>query len=135
MNALGHCGYDLPAPLLALMTAGVAVTPLSGLSRFFGFWGIVWRRPVRGNDGAVAQNSPPPIYHTPIINIKTATSKTHLIHHLDPSTNRALYFTIADRWAGTFRATHPRVVERTPEQQREYDGRALRAVRKRLGFD
>jgi len=33
----------------------------------------------------------------------------HLIHHLDPNSNRSLYFTWWDRLAGTFRDTHPKI--------------------------
>lgn len=36
--------------------------------------------------------------------------KHHYIHHLDPRYNRSLYFTWWDRLAGSFRESHPKVV-------------------------
>lgn len=57
-----------------------------------------------------------------------ASSTTHYIHHLDPRYNRALYLTWADRWAGTFKGTHPRIKNFSPEEQSEYDNRIFRKM-------
>ncbi|KAI8476128.1 MAG: hypothetical protein J3K34DRAFT_516802 [Monoraphidium minutum] len=62
----------------------------------------------------------------------SASSKTHFIHHLDPRTNHALYFTWVDRMAGTFRGSHPKIREFTPEEWAEYSARPWRLLAKRL---
>jgi sterol desaturase/sphingolipid hydroxylase (fatty acid hydroxylase superfamily) len=62
----------------------------------------------------------------------SASSKTHFIHHLDPRTNRALYFTWCDKFSGTYRPTHPRIKEFTPEEQRAYNSKAFKLLWKEL---
>lgn len=66
------------------------------------------------------------------LHLGAATCKTHYIHHLNPRVNRALYYTWWDRVAGTFAGTHPRVVERSAEQQWEYEMRAGRMLWKQV---
>lgn len=58
-----------------------------------------------------------------------ATSTTHFIHHLDPRSNHALYFTWVDQLAGTYRATHPKIKQLSSAEWQEYNSRPWRLLK------